>query len=536
MNIGKTLEESPGKYGVYDFVHDAGRWHTNVGLLKMSNQLGNALKSLGVQKGDRVAVQMLNCIEVFAAYSAIYRIGAIAVPMMPMLRPDQIAYIYKDMGAGVTLTSILFLPWIKEAQKTATDLKHIILVDKDGEAGTLYFPKLVSEQSDEMACVDMDNDDVAAIIYTSGTTGGNPKGVMLTHYTLWINAICMQENGMRAQATTIRDSIREFDTARFKHREVPREITGIDRSATNLAVLPLAHSYGLAIMNFVSLLGGRFVIMKMFNPGEALQLIQDFRIGFLTLVPTMFVMLMDHPDFDKYDLSSLRACVCGAAPMDPGMGPKWREKTGCHITEGYGMSESGGAGGTANDPPREPKYGSVGFPGFVTLQVKVFDKDDHELPVGQEGELVMKGPNIMKGYWNMPEETAKTIVNGWLHTGDLGYKDEDGYFYVTGRKKDLIIRGGENVSPMEVEDVVGKFPKVAEVGCVGIKDRVYGEEIKVFVVLKKGETCKEAEIIEHCKPHLPKYKMPKQVQFMEALPKNMLGKILRAELRKLEQK
>ena len=533
MNIGRQLEDGVSKFGVYNHVYDGGKWYTNLDLLKMSNRLGNALKALGVQRGDRVAIQMLNCIEVFAAYNAIYRIGAIAVPMMPVLRPDQIAYIYKDMGAKVTITSILFLPWIREAQKTAPDLKDIILVDKEDEAGTLYFPKLVSGYSDEMTLAETDNEDVAAIIYTSGTTGGNPKGVMLTHFTLWINSICMQENGMRSMSTTMRDSIREFETARWKHREVPREITGIDRSLTNLAVLPLAHSYGMAIMNFLSLVGGRSVIMKMWNPGEALKLIQDFHVGFLTLVPTMYVMLMDHPDFDKYDLSSLKACVCGAAPMDPGMGPKWHEKTGCHVMEGWGMSESGGAGGTASDPPLEPKYGSVGFPGFVTLQVKVFDKDDNELPVGQEGELVMKGPNIMKGYWNMPEETAKTIVNGWLHTGDLGYKDEDGYFYVTGRKKDLIIRGGENVSPMEVEDVVCKHPKVVEAGCAGIKDRVYGEEIKVFVVLKKGEQCTEAEIIEHCKPYLPKYKMPKQVQFLEALPKNMLGKILRAELRKM---
>ena len=536
MNIGKLLEDGALKFGTYDYVHEAGRWYTNVDILKMSNRLGNALKSLGVQKGDRVAVQTLNGIEVFAAYNAIYRIGAVAVPMMPVLRPDQISYIYKDMEARVTITSILFLPRVVEAQKTAPNLKHIILVDKDGEPGTLYFPTLIAGHSDELIWEDMDNDDVAAIIYTSGTTGGNPKGVMLTHYTLWINAICLQENATKAMSITMRDSIREFDTLKWKQREVPREVTGVDRSLTNLAVLPLAHSYGLGIMTFMSLVGGRCVIMKMWNPGEALKLIQDFRIGFLTLVPTMYVHLLDHPDFDKYDLSSLKGCACGAAPMDPGMGLKWREKTGCHILEGWAMSESGGVGGTANDPPREPKYGSVGFVATTCLRVKVFDKDDNELPAGVEGELVMRGPNIMKGYWNMPEETAKTIVNGWLHTGDLGYKDEDGYIYVTGRKKDLIIRGGENVSPMEVEDVVCKFAKVSEAGCVGIKDRVYGEEIKVFVVLKKGETCKEAEIIEHCKPHLPKYKMPKQVQFMEALPKNMLGKILRAELRKLEKK
>jgi long-chain acyl-CoA synthetase len=534
MNLGKLLDESIGKFGEYQNVYDGCKWYTNVEVLKMSNRLCNALRALGVQRGDRVATQLLNCVEVFVTFSAVYRIGATVVPMVPMLRPDQISYIYKDNGAKVTVTTSMFLPWIQEAQKTAPELKHIILVDKEDVAGTLYFPKLLSEHSDEMEPLDMDNDDVAAILYTSGTTGGNPKGVMLTHFALWISAMCMQENAMRRQSTTIRDSIREFNTAAWKQKEFNREVTGLDRCQTNLAVLPLSHSYGLNIMNFGNLIGARFVIMKMWNPLEVLKTIQEFRIGFLTLVPTMYVQLMDHPDFGNYDLSSIRSCACGAAPMDPGMGPKWREKTGCHIQEGWGMTECGGTG-TGNAPPREPKYGSVGINVLTCNQIKVFDKDDHELPVGQEGELVIKGPVIMKGYWNLPEETAKTIVNGWLHTGDLGYKDEDGYFYVSGRKKDLIIRGGENVSPMEVEDVVCKFSKVAEAGCVGIKDRVYGEEIKVFVVLKKGEQCTEAEIIEYCKQQLPKFKTPKQVQFMEALPKNMLGKILRAELRKLEK-
>ena len=196
------------------------------------------------------------------------------------------------------------------------------------------------------------------------------------------------------------------------------------------------------------------------------------------------------------------------------------------------MTESG-ALTSGNAPLRAPKIGSVGFSLLKCTKISVVDNDDNELGPNESGELVIKGPTVMKGYWNLPEETAETLKNGWLHTGDIGYKDDDGYFYITDRKKDLIIRGGENISPKEVEDVVCKHVKVVESACVGIVDRVYGEEIKVYVVLKPGESCTEAEIIELCKQHLPTFKQPKKVQFIETLPKNMLGKLLRAELRKL---
>jgi long-chain acyl-CoA synthetase len=246
----------------------------------------------------------------------------------------------------------------------------------------------------------------------------------------------------------------------------------------------------------------------------------------------MYIHLLDHPDLDKYDLSSLKFCACGAAALDPGIGLKWKERVGVHIDEGWGMTESG-ATTSGNPGSAPPKYGSIGINMLACNRMSVVDNDDCELPAGATGELVIKGAAVMKGYWNLPEETAETLKNGWLHTGDIGHRDEDGYFYITDRKKDLIIRGGENVSPKEVEAVVCKHPKVVEAGCVGILDKVYGEEIKAFVVLKQGEKCTEVEIIEFCKKHLPTFKQPKKVQFIEAIPKNMLGKMLRAELRKL---
>jgi long-chain acyl-CoA synthetase len=280
------------------------------------------------------------------------------------------------------------------------------------------------------------------------------------------------------------------------------------------------------------MVGARSVVMRWWNPIEAMKLIESMRIRYIALVPTMYVQILDHPDLASYDLSSLQYCLCGAAALDPEVARKWKEKVGVHIIEGWGMTETG-ASTTGNSSAYHPKYGSIGRNMLRCNKVKIFDSNDKELPPGETGELVVRGPAVMKGYWNLPEETEQALRNGWLHTGDVGHMDEDGYFYITDRKKDLIIRGGENVSPKEVEEVVCRYPKVAEVGCVGVKDRVYGEEIKAFVVLKPGEQCTEIEIIEHCKKALPTFKTPKHVQFVQALPKNLLGKTLRAELRKL---
>lgn len=532
MNLANLIEDGIRRYGQYDYCYFEGKWWTNVELNETANKLSNALKKLGVERGDRVVTQLPNCVEIFVTFNAVYKMGAVMVPMNPILRPDQISYIYRDCGAKVTITTSDYLPWIREAQKNAPDLKHIILVDKAGVEGTLYLGELLADSSGQLATQDMDNDDLAALVYTSGTTG-NPKGVMHTHYSLWINAVSFVEFNTTAASTTLRATSRDLNMANYVYTERMQELTGLDRNNPYLAVLPLSHSFGLGFMNFFNLAGAKFIIMRWWNPEEAMKLIEKFRISFITLVPTMYWHLLDNPNIDKYDLSSLKYCNCGAAAMSPEIAHRWKKKFGLDIFEGWGMTESG-AITSGNSTLRPPKIGSIGFNLLACNKISVVDNQDKELGVGQTGELVIKGPTVMKGYWNMPEETAETLKNGWLHTGDIGHRDEDGYFYITDRKKDLIIRGGENVSPREVEDAVCKHPKVVEAGCVGISDRVYGEEIKAFVVLKPGETCTEEEIIEFCKQHLPSFKQPKKVQFIEALPKNMLGKILRVDLRKLK--
>jgi long-chain acyl-CoA synthetase len=531
MNIGSLIEDNVKRFGEYESVFFEGKWYTNAEINRNANQLGNALKTLGIGKGDRVAVQMPNSPPVFSAFPAIYKIGGILVPLNPLLRPDQASYIYRDSGAKALLTSSDFLGWIMEARKQAPELKHIILTDKDDIPDTISYRKIMAESSDELAIEETDNDDVAALIYTAGTTGQS-KGVMHTHYSLYINALSFYEYILMNLPLTVHSTIHSIDPITLKSIEESLSVTGFTRSNIALGVLPLSHSYGIAFSMGGSFVGGKAVVLRWWNVEEALKAIQSFKVTSMAAVPTMYIQMLDFPDLDKYDISSLQGCNSGGGPLPVEIALRWKEKTGVDIREGWGLTESG-ATTTGQPVDRPPKYGSVGKNLLRCNSIKVFDNNDHELPPGQRGEIVVKGPTLMKGYWNLPEETAQAIKDGWLYTGDIGYMDEDGYIFITDRKKDIIIRGGENVSPREIEEVLYQNHKVAEAGVVGVPDKTYGEEIKAFVVLKAGEQANEEEIVNFCRGFLPTFKTPKSVQFIEALPKNLLGKILRAELRKL---
>jgi long-chain acyl-CoA synthetase len=531
MNIGSLIEDNVKRFGEYESVHFEGIWYTNAETNRNANRLGNALKTLGIGRGDRVVVQMPNSPPVFSSFPAIYKIGGIVVPLNPLLRPDQASYIYRDCGAKAILTSSDYLGWIKDAQSQAPTLKHIILTDRNDAPDTIPYRELVSASSDELAIEETDNDDVAALLYTAGTTG-KPKGVMHTHYSLYINALSFYEYILIHRSVTLRQTSQSIDPKTLKPIEAAQCVTGINRTMVSLGVLPLSHSYGIAFSNTGYFVGGRTIVLKWWNVEEALKSIQTFRVTHMAAVPTMYIQMLDYPNLDKYDLTSLKDCNSGGAALPVEVALRWKQKTGVDIREGWGLTESG-AITTGQPADLPPKYGSVGKCLLKCNTIKVFDNDSRELPPGQQGEIVVKGPTAMKGYWKLPEDTAQTMKDGWLYTGDIGYIDEEGYIYITDRKKDLIIRGGENISPREVEEILCQHPKIVEAAIIGIPDKVYGEEIKAFVVLEPREQASEEEIVAFCKEYLPTFKIPKKVQFMESLPKNLLGKVLRAELRNL---
>jgi long-chain acyl-CoA synthetase len=533
MNIGSGIEDNVKRFGECETLYFEGRWYTNVEINHNANLLGNALKDLGINKGDRVAVQMSNSPELLSAFPAIYKIGAVVVPLSPLLRPDQAAYIYRDCGARVTLTSSDFAGRVLEAQRQTPKLEHVILTDRDDVPEAISYRNIMSTSSDALTIEQTDNDDVAALIYTAGTTGP-PKGVMHTHFSLYINALFFYEYVLVHRSLTLQLDSRTLNPKTLQLNQVAQRVSGVNREMVSLGVLPLSHSFGIAFSNTGNFVGGKTILPRWWNVEEALKAIQRFRVTQMAAVPTMYIQILEFPDLAKYDLSSLEDCQCGAAPLPVEVALKWKERVGVDIREGWGLTESGAiTTGQPGDLP--PKYGSIGKCLLKCNTIKVFDEKGQELPPGHQGDIVIKGPTLMKGYWNLPEETAKTIKDGWLHTGDIGHMDEDGYFYITGRKKDIIIRGGENVSPVEVEDVLLRHPAVAEAGVVGIPDAVYGEEIKAFVVTKPDKCVSEEELIAFCKDCLPTFKLPKKVQFTECLPKNILGKVLRAELRKLGQ-
>lgn len=531
MNIGEGIEDNVRRFGEYNSMYFEGKWYTNVEVNNTANRLGNALKGLGIVKGDRVAIQMPNNPLVVSAFPAIYKIGAVVVPLSPLLRPDQAAHVYRDSGARAVLTDSDFVGRVLEAQEQAPDLQHVIVADRDGVPGTIPYQHIMSTVSDQLAIEDTDSDDVAALIYTAGTTG-LPKGVMQTHYSLYINALCFYEYILVHRSLTLQSRSRAFNARTLHFEEVDQQVSGVNRAIVSLAVLPLSHSYGIAFSNTGNLVGGTTIMLRWWNVEEALKAIHTFRITQIAAVPTMYIQILESPELDRYDLTSLEDCQCGAAPLPPDVALRWKERVGVDIREGWGLTESGAiTSGQPGDLP--PKYGSIGKCLLKCATMRVLGDNGEELPPGQQGEIVVRGPTLMKGYWNLPEETAGAIKHGWLYTGDIGYTDEDGYFYITARKKDIIIRGGENVSPIEVEEILLQHPAVAEAGVVGIPDPVYGEEIKAFVVIRQDGRVEEEQLIAFCKERLPSFKSPKKVQVIEALPKNVLGKVLRAELRKL---
>jgi long-chain acyl-CoA synthetase len=491
MNLARLGEDNVRSYGEYVSLAFEGREWTNVEQQRAANRVAHGLQRLGVGVGDRVLVLLANCPEVLQAYAGILKSGAVIVPVVFLLGPAEVSHILADSGAKVVITGPEFV------DKLAGWPGPVILVGGGGAAG--WDARLAGE-SDMFPTVERADTDLAVILYTSGTTG-KPKGVALSHGNLTSNA--------RSAAT----------------------VYELDRTRWSLMVLPLSHSYGLTVMNAGNILGTKGVLLRWFNPEGVLEAIQRYRAESVSVVPTMLVYLLHYPDAARFDTSSMRLWGSGAAPLPVEIVEPFEKKFGGRIQEGYGLTEASPVV-SAHRLSGVRKLGSVGQP-IPGVEVAIMDDADHPLPADHVGEVCVRGPNVMRGYYRLPEETAQTLRHGWLHTGDVGRLDADGFLYIVERKKDLIIRGGFNIYPREVEEVLYAHPAVAEAAVVGMSEPTMGEEVLAFVVLKPGAAADGDALIAFCRERLAKYKCPKQIRFVDALPKSPIGKILRKELRSL---
>jgi long-chain acyl-CoA synthetase len=491
-------------------------------LAEWTRDLASGLHQIGIKKGQRVAIMLPNCPQYIAAYYAILKLGGVVVNVNPMYVERELEFQLNDAGAHSILAARDLLPRL-EAVKGKTPLKTIILTDLDehvrkegcegqrteGRPGILEYADLLKKgKSQAPPKLAVDPDDVALLQYTGGTTCFS-KGAMLTHFNLVSDVVqCVSWN---------------VGAERGKERM--------------LAVLPFFHVYGMTVtMNEAIYLAATILLLPRFQVDDCLEAINAYQPTRFPGVPTMYIGIINHPRVKEYNISSIKVCSSGSAPLPVEALKRFEELTGGKISEGYGLTEASPVT-HANPFSGKRKVGSIGLPRPDT-DAKVVDLEtgEKDLPPGEEGELCIRGPQVMKGYWNRPEETAKTLRNGWLYTGDIAKMDEEGYFYIVDRKKDMIICGGYNVYPREVEEALYLNPKILEASVLGIPDPYRGETVKAFVVLKPGEKAAAEEIIEFCRQNLARFKVPTQVEFRKELPKSHVGKVLRKVLREEEEK
>ena len=456
-----------------------------------SAKVAGLLRERGLKPGDRVGIMLPNVAEFVVVYYGVLRSGGIVVPMNPLLKRREVAYYLGDSGAGLIFAGHAFA---EEARGGAEQVNaEPIAVEPAG------FPDLLASAAPDYEVADRDDGDTAVILYTSGTTG-QPKGAQLTHGNLASNTEVVRADIVRAQ---------------------PDDVI--------LGGLPLFHAFGqTAALNLAIAAGACLTLLPRFDAETALRIIAGHRVTVFEGVPTMFVAMLYRPDRAGYDVSALRRCFSGGASLPVEVLRRFEEAFGCMVLEGYGLSETSPVA-SCNHPDRERKPGSIGTP-VRGVQMRVVDKEDHEVPQGEVGEIVIRGPNVMKGYWHRPEETAEAMRDGWFHTGDLARVDSDGYFYIVDRKKDLIIRGGYNVYPREVEEVFYEHPAVAEVAVIGVPHPALGEEVGAAVTLKPGAAVTAEELREHVRALVAAYKYPRHVWIVEDLPKGPTGKILKREI------
>ncbi|HEX8959820.1 MAG TPA: long-chain fatty acid--CoA ligase [Solirubrobacterales bacterium] len=472
-----------------------------------SARLATLLRERGFEPGDRVGVMLPNVPEFPIAYYGTLRAGGVVVPMNVLLKRREIAFYLEDSGARLLL---VWHGFAAEARAAADEAgAELVEVEPAAFAATLAglpptgsgvpYERIGDIKHTGTDVVATDEDDTAVILYTSGTTG-KPKGAELTHANLARNAEI-------ASRTTC--EVGDGDVV--------------------LGALPLFHSFGQSVaMNASLRVGACLTLVPKFDPGAALETMQRDRVTHFYGVPTMFGALLHHPERGRFDTSALRTCITGGASMPVKVLRGFERAFGCIVLEGYGLSETSPVA-SSNHPGRERKPGSIGTP-IEGVEMRVVDEDDKPVAQGEVGEIVIRGHNVMKGYWRRPDATAEAMRGGWFHSGDLARTDEDGYFYIVDRKKDMIIRGGYNVYPREVEEVLYEHPKIREAAVLGVPDDEWGEEVGAAVVLHEGEELGAAEVSAYVKERIAAYKYPRLVWFLDELPKGPTGKILKREI------
>ena len=466
-----------------------------------SDRLAASLEAIGVSPGETVGLQLPNIPQFLIAYFGILKRGAVAVPLNVLLKAPELAFQLDDCAARVLIT------WegvLGEAAKAAeaAGVTAVYAVGHPGHApdGVLPFERLLAGSGDRYLLASRDLTDTAVIVYTAGTTG-RPKGAMLSQIQLYMNA------------------------------DIPGRLFGVRPDDVVITVLPLFHVFGLSsILNCCVRFGCTMSLIPRFDPAAVLAAIERDRATIFEGVPTMFAALLSHPDLDRYDVSSLRVAISGGASIPAPVLDAFERRFGVLVLEGYGMTETASTT-TFNISAEDRRVYSVGKPIWGT-ETQVWDGSGRPLPSGRDnvGEVVTRGLHVMKGYLNDPEATAAAFTGGWLHTGDLGYIDEDGFLFIVGRQKKLIIRGGYNVYPREIEDVLHAHPAVADAAVLGIPHDRLGEEVMAVVVARPGVALSAAELLAYCRERIAAYKYPRVIEFRAELPKNSLGKVLKDQL------
>lgn len=522
------LEEAANKYHNDIAIHFMGKELTYNELFQQTKKMASYLQSLGLKKGDKLAIMLPNCPQSVISYYAALMIGGIVVQTNPLYTERELEYQLNDSGASFIVCLDILLPKVKKVRET-TNIQHTIVT---GIKDYLPFPKniiypfiqkreynivvkveqshdthewkyMIDHASSEYDRVEVNpKEDLALLQYTGGTTG-HPKGVMLTHYNLVAN-VTMSEAWL------------------YKSK---------GKQQTVLAVLPFFHVYGMTtVMNFAVMQGSKMILMPKFDINSVLKTITKQRPTLFPGAPTIYIGLLNHPDIERYDLSSIDACLSGSAALPKEVQEKFENITGGKLVEGYGLTETSPVT-HANLVWGKRVNGSIGIP-WPDTDAKIFRLEEEmvEAEIGEIGEIAVKGPQVMQGYWNNPEETEKVLKDGWFLTGDIGYMDEDGYFYIVDRKKDMIIASGFNIYPREIEEVLYEHEAIQEAVVAGIPDPYRGETVKAYVVLKEGYQISEEELDAFCKKNLATFKVPKVYEFRKELPKTAIGKILRRKL------